>query len=224
MTDSTQEHITEERETSMSKSSQLVLQISGAALFGALSIVLSAFLTPIIPRVPGWGIAIIDPVSIIWIMCFLIFGTKSGILCCLIGTLGLMPFDPFTPIGPLMKFSATFALIIVPIMFLKLYRTEEGVRNSQKIKKLRNYIVYGLFGVILRIGIMMIFNYLLFITLFANFLAFVSLEFIGLPGVTGWTAVILGVILINAFTSIWDLFIPYAIVFGLKIDKNFSIW
>jgi len=224
MTDLTQEHITEERETSMSKSSQLVLQISGAALFGALSLVFSAFLAPNIPRIPGWGIAIIDPVSIIWVMCFLVFGAKSGILCCLIGTFGLMPFDPFAPIGPIMKFSATIALIIVPIMFLKLYRNEEGVRNSQKIKKLRNYVVYGIFGIILRIGIMMLFNYLLFITLFADFLEFVNLEFIGLPGVSGWTAVIIGVILINAFTSMWDLLVPYAIVFGVQIDKNFSIW
>ncbi len=161
MTELTQEHIAEERETSMSKSSQLILQISGAALFGALSIVLSAILAPIIPRIPGWGIAIIDPVSIIWVMCFLVFGAKSGILCCVIGTLGLMPFDPFSPIGPLMKLGATLALIIVPIMFLKLYRTEKGVRNIHKIINVRNYVVYGIFGVILRIGIMMIFNALL---------------------------------------------------------------
>ena len=184
----------EEKESHMSKSSQLVLQISGAALFGALSLVISIFTTSFIPRIPGWGIAIIDPVSIIWIICFLIFGTKAGILCCVIGTFSLMPFDPFTPIGPIMKFSATFALIIVPIMFLKLYRNEPGVRNSQKIKNLRNYIVYGIFGVILRIGFMILANYLLFISLFADSLAFVNLEFIGLPGVSGWTAVIIGAV------------------------------
>jgi len=216
--------MSEEKESHMSKSSQLVLQISGAALFGALSLIVSIFTTSFIPRVPGWGIAIIDPVSIIWILCFLIFGTKAGILCCVIGTFSLMPFDPFAPIGPIMKFSATIALIIVPIMFLKLYKNEEGNINSQKIKKLRNYIVYGIFGVILRIGVMLIANYLLFITLFANILAFVSLEFIGLPGVSGWTAVIIGVIIINAETSLWDLLIPYIVAFGFKIDQKFAIW
>ena len=224
MVDKTEEHISEERETQMSKSSQLVLQIAGAALFGALSIVISAFTTPILPRVPGWGIAIIDPVSIIWVMCFLIFGARSGLLCCVLGSFGLMPFDPFAPIGPLMKLSATVALIIIPIMFLKLYKSREGIRNIQKIKNYRNYIAYGIFGIILRIGIMMIFNYLLFITLFADALAFVDLSFIGLPDVSGWTAVIIGVILINAETSVWDLLIPYLIVFGLKIDKKFAIW
>jgi len=224
MTDLTQERIAEEKETKMSKSSQLVLQISGAALFGALSIVLSIFVTPLVPRIPGWGIAIIDPISIIWILCFLIFGTRAGLLCCVIGTFGLMPFDSFAPIGPLMKFGATFALIIVPILFLKLYKEEEGVRNSQKIKNLKNYILYGILGIILRIGVMMLANYLLFVTLFADAVAFVSLEFIGLPGVSGWTAIIIGVIIINAETSLWDLLFPYLIVFGSKMDQWFSIW
>ena len=123
MVDKAEKQISEEKETQMSKSSQLVLQIAGAALFCALSIVFAAFVTPFVPRIPGWGIAIIDPVSIIWVMCFLIFGARSGLLCCVLGTFGLMPFDPFAPIGPLMKLSATVALIIVPIMFLKLYKT-----------------------------------------------------------------------------------------------------
>ena len=225
MTDLTQENTAEEKETVMSKSSRIVLQISGAALFGALSLVVSAFTTNILPRIPGWGIAFIDPVSIIWILCFLIFGAKAGLLCCVIGTFGLMPFDKSLPIiGPLMKFSATFALIIVPILLLKLYKYEEGVQNSQKIKNPRNYVVYGLLGVLLRIGVMMIANYLIFITVLADIFPFVSLDFLGLPGVTGWTAIIIVVIFINAETSLWDLIIPYVIVFGAKIDQKFSIW
>jgi len=225
MTNLPQEHLTEESETSMSKSSRIVLQISGAALFGALSLVVSAVTTNILPRIPGWGIAFIDPVSIIWIICFLVFGAKSGMLCCVIGTLGLMPFDTSLPIiGPLMKFSATFSLIIVPIMFLKLYKYEEGVKKSQKIKNPRNFIVYGIFGVLVRIGVMMIANYLLFITVLAGALPYVSLSFMGLPGITGWIAIIIVVIFINAETSLWDLIIPYGIVFGAKIDQKFSIW
>ena len=70
----------------------------------------------------------------------------------------------------------------------------------------------------------MIFNALLFITLFADALAFVNLQFIGLPEVSGRTAVIIGVIIINAETSLWDLLIPYEIMFVAQIDKNFAIW
>ncbi len=133
-------------EEKISRNANITIQIVGASLFGALSIALSALLAPIIPRIPGWGIAIIDPVSIIWVMCFLIFGSKSGILCCLIGMVGLMPFDPFSPIGPFMKFSATIALIIVPILFLKLYKEDKTKKNSQKIKNLKNYLCYVISG------------------------------------------------------------------------------
>lgn len=216
----------EEKEilTAMSKSTHLTLEITGAALFGALSLVLSAFLTPSIPRIPGWGIAIIDPVSILWIICFLIFGAKSGLLCCLIGTLALFPFDPFAPIGPLMKFSATISLMIVPIILLKLYKTEPGSRNSQKYKKLSSYIITGVVGTMLRIIVMMIFNSWLFMTLFSSYLAGTTLEFIGLPSISGWAAVIIGVIIINAEVSLWDLILPYLVVFGSKLDQRYEIW
>jgi riboflavin transporter FmnP len=213
-----------EKETKMSRSSRTILQITGAALFGALSIVLSAFLAPVIPRVPGWGIAYFDPVSILWVMCFLIFGTKAGLLCCAIGTLGLMPFDPFAPIGPLMKLSATLSLIIIPIILLRLYKTEEGIKNSQKIKNASNFIITSVIGVLLRIVVMLFFNVLLFLTLFSDFFAYVNLEFLGMSNITGWTAVIIVVVLINAETSLWDLLIPYFTVFGLKLDEKFEIW
>ncbi|MFW9947617.1 MAG: hypothetical protein ACFFDX_12405 [Candidatus Odinarchaeota archaeon] len=214
----------EEKSFVRSKSSQRTLTISGAASFGALSLVLSAILAPIIPRVPWWGIAYLDPVSIVWIMCFFIFGTKAGLLCCVIGTLGLMPFDPFAPIGPLMKFSATVILIVIPMLLLKLYKTEEGVKNSQKIKKISNFAITSILSVLLRIAVMMWFNALLFLTLFAPLFAYVNLEFLGLPNVTGWSAIIIMVIFINAETSVWDLLIPYLTVFGLKLEEKFDIW
>jgi riboflavin transporter FmnP len=64
----------DEKETFLAYKSLKTIQIAGAAIFGALSVVISALTTPIIPRIPGWGMAIFDPVSIIWIICFLIFG------------------------------------------------------------------------------------------------------------------------------------------------------
>jgi len=219
-----QERSPDEKYTLMSSKTRLTLEVTGAALFGALSLVLSAFTTPFIPRIPGWGIAIIDPVSILWICCFLIFGPKSGLLCCVIGTLALFPFDPFTPIGPLMKFAATISLIILPILMLRLFKNPTEGRNSQKYKKISNYVITGVFGIVLRVIIMMIFNVLLFMTLFSFLVEDTTLEFLGLPGVSGWSAIYFGVIIINAETSVWDLLLPYLIVFGLKIDQKFEIW
>ena len=71
---------------------------------------------------------------------------------------------------------------------------------------------------------MLIFNVLLFLTLFVNALASIDLTFIGLPNITGWIAVIIGALLINAETSIWDLLIPYLVVFGTKLNERFEIW
>jgi len=227
MVDKTEEQISEEKETIPTRKSKITLEITGAALFGALSIVVGAFLTPTLTnllRIPGWFIAIIDLISLIWVVCFFLFGVRAGLLCCIVGTLGLMPYDFSAPIGPLMKLAATFSLIIVPIMFLKLYKTEEGVRNSQKLKKIRNFVFYGVLGTLLRIVVMVLLNILVFLTVFSMYLDQISLAFLGLPEVTGLTAVIIGAPLINAWQSGLDLIIPYIIVFGLKIDEKFEIW
>ena len=201
--------MSEEKESHMSKSSQFVLQISGAALFSALSLILSLFVVPYLPRTPE-GFAYFDPISIVWVTCFLIFGPLAGVLCCGIGSVILMPFDPFAPIGPLMKFSATFSLIIIPILLLSLSKRKEGIRKSQSLKKVKNYVIYGLFGTGFRIIVMVILNIMVY------------LSFYGASGLEYWIVVI--VIPLNALTSLWDLLIPYLIVFGTKLDAIFEIW
>ncbi|MFX0075905.1 MAG: hypothetical protein ACFE96_10715 [Candidatus Hermodarchaeota archaeon] len=208
MVEITQKHLTDEKETVISKSSQFVIQIAGASVFSALSLVLSIFVVPYLPRTPE-GFAYFDPVSIVWVTCYLIFGPLAGILCCGIGSLALMPFDPFAPIGPLMKFSATFSLIIIPILLLKLAKRKGNIRESQILKKGKNYIIYGLSGTIFRIFVMVILNIIVY------------LMFYGTSGLEIWIVV---VILLNALTSLWDLLIPYLVVFGAKLDAKFEIW
>ena len=219
----------DEKASKMSKSAQRTLKLAGAAIFGALSLIMSAFLTPILARIPGWQIAIFDPISIVWITCFLIFGVEAGLLSLGIGAFGLLPFDPSAWLGPLMKFSATFSLLIVPIIVLKLYKREEGVLNSKKLKDRKNFIISGVLGTILRCIVMLILNITVFLTIFAGFEGTVNLAFIGLPGISSWTAIIIGVIIINAYQSALDLLIPYIIVYGaldygLKLDEKFEIW
>jgi len=198
----------EEKESHMSKSSQFVLQISGAALFSALSLILSLYVVPYLPRTPE-GFAYFDPVSIVWMTCFLIFGPLAGVLCCGIGSVILMPFDPFAPIGPLMKFAATFSLMIIPILLLRYTKRKESIRKSQSLKKVKNYVIYGLFGT----------GFRLIVTVILNIIVYIS--FYGVLGLEIWIVV---VILLNALTSLWDLLIPYLIVFGTKLDAKFEIW
>jgi len=213
----------EEKESFRTRRSQLTLQIAGAAIFGALSIVISGILVPILPRIPGWGIAYFDPTSIIWITCFLIFGVSAGLLCCAIGTFGLLLFDP-TGIGSIFKFFATISLIVVFIIYLKIHKKNQGISSNKILKKPRNYIIIGIIGTALRIIVMLVFNILFFLTIWASFYQFANLEFVGFGGVTGWTAIIIGVIIINGYSSVFDLLIPYLIVYGSKLDEKFNIW
>jgi riboflavin transporter FmnP len=192
--------------------------IAGAALFGALSFVTSAFTTRYIPRLPVWGIALIDPVSIIWIMCFLIFGIRAGLLCSVIGTFGLMFFDPFAPIGPIMKFSATLPIMLTFYAGLRLrFRKPRG----EDLKSLRNYIPLSIVGTILRIVIMMIANILFFTYMMDITYARFSL---GSFVISSWNAVILGATLVNAEQSIWDCVIPYLTVYSTKVYDRFRLW
>jgi len=161
-----------------------------------------------LPRTPE-GFAYFDPVSIIWVTSFLIFGPMAGILSCVVGMVVLFPFDPFTPIGPLMKFSATFSLIIIPILLLYLFKRQAGERMSQKLKKLKTYIIYGALGTLVRIIVMVFLNIVVY------------LAFYGPVGLGYW---IILVILLNALTSLWDLLVPYLLVFTTKLDEKFEIW
>lgn len=202
----------------MAKKTLLTLQIAGGAIFGALSIVVSAFTTPIIPRIPGWGIAIFDPVSIIWMICFLIFGPVAGILCCIIGSFGLLLFDP-TGIGPLFKFVATIPLVIVPTLILKLYKRKEGEQNSPRLKNPRNFAVTGIISLAVRIAIMIIAN-LIFFTFFANLF-----EWAETPVTTeAWMFIIIFAIIVNSYQGVLDLIIPYFVVYKTKLDEKFEIW
>ncbi|MFW9989131.1 MAG: hypothetical protein ACFFC3_10780 [Candidatus Odinarchaeota archaeon] len=203
-----EEDRTVEKETFMSKSIQFTIQIVGAAIFAAISLILSLYVVPYLPRTPE-GFAYFDPVSIIWVTCFLIFGRIAGILCTITGSVLLFPFDPFSPIGPLMKLAATFSLIIVPILLLSLKNRKRKERLSQIYKKPRTYIIYSSLGVITRIIVMVMLNIIVYLT------------FYGPEGLEYWVMI---VILLNSLTSLWDLLVPYLIVFGTKLDEKFEIW
>ena len=52
----------------------------------------------------------------------------------------------------------------------------------------------------------------------------ITLEFLGLPQITGITAILIGAPLINAWQSALDLLIPYLLVFSTRLDEKFEIW
>ncbi len=210
--------VSEEKETFMAKRTLRTIQIAGGAIFGALSIIISALTTPIIPRIPGWGMAIFDPVSIIWITCFLIFGPIAGVLCCIIGAFGLLLFDP-TGIGPIFKFSATIPLVIIPTLILKLFKRKEGKLNSPKLKDPKNFAFTGILALVFRIIIMIIAN-VIFFMFFANLFEWAETPITS----EAWIFIIIFAIVVNAYQGALDLIIPYLVVYKTKLDEKYEIW
>lgn len=200
----------EEKVAGMSSKSRYTLQIVGAAIFGALSAILYPVLKPLIDvtRVPQ-GLALFDPISIIWVTCFLVFGPLAGIICCLVGFVTIIPFDTSIPvIAPLLKLLATLPLVIVPTLVLRLYKKRDE-RNSQRLKKPKNYGMAALLSVAGREAVMIPANIIVYTMFF------------GTEGLTAWLVLVFWV---NIITSVWDLLIPYLMVFGTKLDEKFEIW
>ena len=188
--------------------------MAGAAIFGALSAVVAFLTAPYLPRVPGWGIAWIDPVSLVWVICFFIFGAASGILCCFIGTVSLMFVDPWVPIGPIMKLAATLPMILIPFIILKLKKDWNYSSEQLKGKKI---IPIALISIIVRSVIMFGANILVFIVMFGGIESAMPLW--GLDGI--WVILVV-VLVINTLQGIWDILIPWLIVYPTKIYQYAS--
>jgi len=212
-----------ESKTERSKESQLIIQLAGGAIFGGLSIVVAIVLSPIInaSRIQGWGIALFDPTSWVWIIAFLIFGALSGIVSCVTGSFGLLIIDP-TGVGPAFKFLATIPHIIIPYLVLRL--REKGVINSQKLKAKRFFIFSGILSLLVRIIAMIGLNLLFVATLWADFYMYINLEIIGLGGITGLSAILIFTPIINLYTGALDLAVPYGLVFVPKLDEKVGFW
>ncbi|MHA2282015.1 MAG: hypothetical protein ACXAC5_14325 [Promethearchaeota archaeon] len=191
------------------KRSQLTIQIAGGAIFGALSAVVAFVLSPIInaSKISAlWGMALFDPTSWIWIICFLIFGPIAGVISSVIGSFGLWIID-LNPLGPVFKFTATLPLIVVPTLIFKLW--EKNTLNSKKLKNPKKYAMSGIVSIAVRIGVMLIFNIVYILIVFGG----LDLPF-----------VIAVVLIVNTYTSVLDLVVPYLLVFGPKLDEKFDFW
>jgi riboflavin transporter FmnP len=200
--------VIKEKESFRPIKSQYILELTGGAIFAALSGVF-AWMASILARA-GIGMAYFDPISIVWVFTLFIFGPVAALLSSSVGMLLLMPFDPFAPIGPLMKFAATLTLMLVYIIPLKLYKREQGVSKCEKLKPIKKFLIIGIIATGVRIGVMAI----------LNVIAYLGLGY-AIEGLGAW---LVTTAILNAVQSIWDLAIPYITVFGLKINERFQIW
>lgn len=205
MSDTTLDDETEELELSETReSSERVKKVVIASVLASLSIAVAP-IAEILPRIPGWGIALFDPVSLFWIVSFLLGGLWVGIVSMVSGTLGLFLYDP-TAIGPVMKLLATLPMIVVP--WYGVYRLRNGV-GGETLSRPRLYVTLMLVAFVLRLAIMIPVN----LIYGAIVIPFFTVEFI-----------ISYALILNTFQSFWDALIPFIIVHPTGIFKNFKLW
>lgn len=179
-------------------------KIAISAVLGALSIALGST-AAVIPRLPLWGIAFFDPVSLVWVIAFLLGGIEVGIITTYAGFFGLFLFDP-TGVGPVFKFLATIPLILVPWLAMKWrHITDEGQHLSIR----RNFARYMFVGYLIRIAIMLPLNLLLVPLIF---------------GLSDVVVIILYTLILNTLQSFWDTLIPFLIVYRTPIFEEFRMW
>jgi hypothetical protein len=189
--------------TDSSKSGILTKKVTTAALLAALSVAI----TPVASFLPRylWGIAYFDPVSIFWIVAFLIGGLEVGLLSTVVGTIALLPFDP-TGIGPMFKIAATLPMILI----LWLGTRWKGQKlGGQYLEFPIPYFGLIIIGYIVRIMIMIPIN-----------LVLVSIFF---PQI-GVLDIVIVTIVFNALQSALESTISYNIVFSTRLFDQFGMW
>ncbi|MHA1882933.1 MAG: hypothetical protein ACTSUO_07795 [Candidatus Thorarchaeota archaeon] len=199
----------------MSEGSLMTKKLAMAAIFAALSIAITP-IASIIPRMP-WGVALFDPVSLFWLVAFMLGGGIVGMISMIAGAIGLLYFDP-TGLGPLLKFVATFPLIFIPWLFVKSgitakFRREESEEGGTLLANPKTYLVLMIIAFVVRLALMVPFNLFLAPLIIPGIYDDFSVE-----------AIIIIVIIINSIQTIFDGLIPYIIVHGTKIFKQFRLW
>lgn len=187
-----------------SESTERTKKVVAASVLASLSIAIAP-IAQIVPRIPGWGIAIFDPVSIFWVVSFLLGGVWVGLVSSVAGTMGLFLYDP-TAIGPIMKLIATLPMIIVPWLGVRRLRADvrgESLSNGRLFLKLM--VIAFIVRLILMVPINLIYG--------AIALPFLSMEFLATFA-----------IILNGLQSIWDALIPFILVHRTSVFKVFKMW
>ncbi|MHA1481721.1 MAG: hypothetical protein ACTSQZ_09910 [Candidatus Thorarchaeota archaeon] len=220
------EEYNEEMELSYeSEGTVRVKKLALAAVFAALSIAI----TPIalyIPRVPFWGIALFDPVSLFWIIAFLLGGGWVGLVTMGAGAVALNFFDLTPIIGPLMKVVATLPLIVIPWLAVRSSlnggtrapiskipilgkKIKSGMSEGERLSKLPVYLTLMIPAFLLRLALMIPLNLVIVPILW-------GLDDVGF--IIGYTLVL------NSLQTIFDVVVPYIVVYPTKIFKHFKLW
>ncbi len=224
--------------------------LAGAALLGAIS-----WMAVLIPddwlKVPFWGIALIDLVAIPWIIAFLMFGLRGGLITSSIGTLAIFFFseEPVPLAGAISKYLAITPLILT--VYLILIKYPKFNNSAETLTRPRVYIAVFAPAVFVRCVVMVVVNLLIAIPLNMRYWTgiFISpsevpaafydwlwkwpmenlfgrpAEFIDIlqPGQL-FVLFVVGIFLFNIWLSFIELIISYIVVYRSGLYQEFAIW
>ncbi|NHJ13581.1 MAG: hypothetical protein EAX95_07880 [Candidatus Thorarchaeota archaeon] len=205
-----------------SKTSETAKKVAVAAILASLSVAVSP-IALVIPRIPGFGIAVFDPISIFWMIAFLVGGFWVGLVSMVTGAFMLNFFDPFPIFGPLLKFLATFPMIVLPWLAVRNAGGEREYWESEVeeerpdpenprgalLSKGRFFAVLMVFSYVIRISLMVPVN-------------LVVVPFIW--GVTDAGFIITYTLILNTLQSFWDALIPFIVIHRTPIFSNYGMW
>ena len=209
----------------VSLSTERTKKIAAAAILASLSVAVSP-IASFVPRVPTFGIAIFDPISLFWIIAFLVGGIWVGLFSMVAGGIMLNFFDPFPIIGPMLKILATAPMVILPWLAVRrngnqqerrLMRAtsqltgavEDDSRGGAALSKVRLYTGLMFLAYLIRLAMMIPVN-------------LVVVPFIW--GVSDPTFIISYTVILNTIQSFWDAFLPFLVIHRTQVFKSYGMW
>jgi hypothetical protein len=222
------EHESEEVDwqlTDTSQSAERVKKVAAAAILASLSIAVSP-VASMVPRVPLFGIAVFDPISLFWVIAFLVGGIWVGSVSMVAGVIMLNFFDPYPIIGPLLKFLATAPMIVLPWLAV---RGASGVGKGgilSRIPFLRDGIEEGAEGGSMLSG-RYLYGVLMFLAYLVRLAVMIPVNLTVVPilwGVGDFVFIVGYTLVLNTIQSFWDAFLPFMVIHRTPVFKNYGMW
>ncbi|MFX0207442.1 MAG: hypothetical protein ACFFDT_15745 [Candidatus Hodarchaeota archaeon] len=216
---------------------------AGSALLGAIS-----WMFVILPdlRIPGWQIALIDFVAIPWIVAFLLFGLRGGLLTSCIGAVAILisSEEGVPAVGAVSKFSAIISLILTAYFLLKILSNVDF--SAISLARPRTYAAIFAPATLVRCIVMVFVNLLGLPLVFYVTLGGLRVSPLDIPvtfydlfwkpmenllGLSSTLSAsqffilfVLGVFLLNAWLSFFELSISYFVVYRSGLYQEYSVW
>lgn len=209
----------------VSPSAERTKKIAAAAILASLSVAVSP-IASVVPRVPLFGIAIFDPISLFWIIAFLVGGIWVGLFSMAAGGIMLNFFDPFPIIGPLLKVLATAPMIILPWLAVRRNGDDKERRILRSISRITGALEDSYRGGS-ALSKVRLYTGLMFLAYLVRLCLMIPVNLVVVPiiwGVSDPTFIISYTVILNTIQSFWDAFLPFLVIHRTQVFKNYGMW